>query len=331
MEIVTLRTIRKIIFICLLSSLFCCKKQNKEEIIAKNVKNNSSITNNVSCFTKQEYLNGNDDKELIYKFKDEIYEIKRNQKQTYDIVLNGKKYLANLNLESAGINFYYYKCHDKKILLIEGDDYYSSVFFIYLFENKDFYYLGDFYIKQPTVEKSGILKKDFNISFNNNEFIIDVLVEDKFFKTFNLKERKSIDEESLDSNLDIDGLWRLNCANSLTTFDISGKKGYLSLYSDNAIYINVEIINIENKIGEYYVRFINTESQQNYDVDKKSIVDNEISKSENIGKLVLKNDKLLFYWRGLYNNKLKKIDFERDFVLIKENEEKNPIILSKCE
>ncbi|PAM92489.1 hypothetical protein B4N84_22540 [Flavobacterium sp. IR1] len=331
MEIVSLLKMRKIFFICLLGTLFCCKEQNKEEIIAKNVKNIGSITNNISCFIKQEYLNENKEKELIYKYKDEIYEIKSNQKQTYDIVLNGKTYLANLNLESAGINFYYYKCHDKKILLIEGDDYYGSVFFVYLFENKDFYYLGDFYITQPTVEKSGILKKDFNISFNNSEFIIDALVKDKFFKTFNLKERKRIVQESLDSNLDINGLWRLNCANSLTTFDISGKKGYLSLYSDNAIYINVEIINIENKIGEYHIRFIDTESQQNYDVNKNSIVDDEISKSENIGKLVLKNDKLLLYWRGLYNDKLKKIDFEHDFVLIKENEEKNPIVLSKCE
>lgn len=331
MEIVDLLKIKRIFFICLLSTLFCCKEQNKEKVTEKDEKNIVIITNEKSCFIKQEYLSKKDDKELIFKYENENYEIKSNKEQAYDLILNRKKYLANLNLESANINFYYYKCENKKIFLIEGDDYYNSVFFVYLFENENLSYLGDFGIKQPNVEKSGVLKKDFNISFNNNEFSIDVFLKNKFFQTFKLKQKKNIPQESQDSKLDLNGLWRLNCENSLTTFDISDNKGYLSLYSDNTIYINVEIINIENKVGEYDIRFKNTESQQNYNGDKKNIIDNEISKSENIGRLVLKNDKLLLYWKGLYNDNFKKLEFEQDFVLIKENEGKNPIILSKCE
>ncbi|WP_409417021.1 hypothetical protein [Flavobacterium sp. PS2] len=330
MEIIGLFKTKKVLLICLLYTIFCCKGENKDNGTTYK-SSNSGIIVNESCFVKQKSFNKKEDKELIYKYENETYEIKSNNEQAYDIVLNGKKYLSNLNLESANINFYYYKCENKKVFLIEGDDYYSSVFFVYVFENEDLYYLGDFDINQPNVEKSGVLKKDFKISFNNNEFIIDALVKDKLFKTFYLKQKKSIPQESQDSKLDLSGLWRLNCENSLTTFDISDKNGYLSLYSDNAIYINVEIINIEDKVGEYYIRFKNTESQQNYSGDKKSIVDNEISKSENIGRLVLKNNKLLLYWKGLFNDKAKKLDFEQDFILIKENEGKNPITLTKCD
>jgi len=322
-----------IILIVLFTTFFfsSCKENKGVVITENNVKNIALTTNNKACFIKQEYLSRKDDKDLIFKYENENYEIKNNKEQSYNLILNGKKYLTNLNLESANINFYYYKCENKKIFMIEGDDYYSSVFFAYLFENEKLSYLGDFNIKQPNVEKLGVLKKDFNISFNNNQLSIDVLLQHKFFQAIKLKQKKNIPQESQDRKLDLNGLWRLNCENSLTTFDISDNNGYLSLYSDNAIYINVEIINIENKVGEYDIRFKNTESQQNYSGDKKNIIDNEISKSENIGRLVFKNDKLLLYWKGLYNDKFKKLEFEKDFVLIKENEDKNPIILSKCE
>ncbi|MCV9934682.1 hypothetical protein OIU80_20570 [Flavobacterium sp. LS1R47] len=330
MEIMGFFKTKKMLFICLMYTVFCCKGENNDNITTYK-SNTSVIIVNESCFVKQKIFNEKDDKELIYKYENEIYEIKSNKKQAYDIVLNGKKYLSNLNLESANINFYYYKCMDKKVFLIEGDDYYSSVFFAYLFENEVLYYLGNFDINQPNVENSGVLKKDFKILANKDQLTIDLLLRDKFFKTFNLKQKKITPKEVFDSKINLNGLWRLNCENSLTTFDISNKSGYLSLYSDNLIYINVEIIYIEDKIGEYYIKFKSTESQQSYSGDKKSIDDSEISKSENIGRLVIKNDELLLYWEGLYNDKTKKKDFELDFVLIKENEGVNPVKLIKCE
>ncbi|KIA98870.1 hypothetical protein OA93_08280 [Flavobacterium sp. KMS] len=316
-----------VIFAFALSS---CNSEKKEKIKVNNIENTITIVNK-SCFVKQKSLNKKDNDDFLYKYENETYEIKNNNEQAYDIVLNGKKYLSNLNLESANINFYYYKCENKKVFLIEGDDYYSSVFFVYIFENEDLYYLGDFDINQLNVEKSGVLKKDFKISFNNNEFIIDALVKDKLFKTFYLKQKKSIPQESQDSKLDLNGLWRLNCENSLTTFDISDKKGYLSLYSNNAIYINVDIIDIPNKKNEYYLRFKNTDSQKKYYKDDKNVIDDEISKTENIAKLILKDKTALLYWYGLHNVKTKKLDFVDDFIMLKENGGKNPIELTKCD
>ncbi|PBI83349.1 hypothetical protein BSF41_45390 [Flavobacterium sp. ACN2] len=333
MELIEVFNRKKIFFVCLLYTLFCCKGNNKEEFVANDLKSDAKISNSdASCFVDQKCINKNDLNGFVYEFQNEIVEVVSGKNSTNDFVINGEKYLSNLTLESADLNLYYYKCSAKKIFLFEGDDYYSSTIFAYLFENKNLYYLGNFIISQPNVEKTGVKKKDFKISTDNNQIYIEVLLNSKSFKTYKLNERKSISKETqITSKIDLSGIWRLNCENSLTTFEISGMEGYMSLYSDNAIFINVELVGIENKLNEYYVRFKGTESQQKYYEDKKNTVDSEISKTQNIGRLVLKDNNILFYWNGLYNDKTKKRDFVDDFVMLKENAGKNPIVLKKCE
>jgi hypothetical protein len=131
--------------------------------------------------------------------------------------------------------------------------------------------------------------------------------------------------------LSLKGLWSVNCENELTVLDVSDHNGYLSLFSNNAIYINVDIIDIPNIKDEYYLRFKNTDSQKNYYKDDKNVIDDEISKTENIAKLVFKGKSTLLYWYGLYNVKTKKLDFVNDFIMLKENGGKNPIELTKCD
>lgn len=333
MEIIEVFKRKKIFFVFLLYIFFCCKGNNKEGFVADDLKGDFKISNSsASCFVNQKCINKNDQNGFVYKFENEVYEVLPNKNLTNDLVINGEKYLSNLTLESADLNFYYYKCSAKKIFLLERDDYYNSTIFAYLFEDKNLYYLGNFSISQPNVEKTGVKKKDFKISIDNNQIAIEVLLDSKSFNTYKLNEKKSVSKENqIASKTDLSGIWRLNCENSLTTLDISGAEGYMSLYSDNAIFINVEIVGAENKLNEYYVRFKGTESQQKYYEDKKNTVDSEISKTENIGKLVLRDNNILFYWNGLYNNKTKKRDFIDDFVMLKENSGENPIVLKKCE
>lgn len=81
------------------------------------------------------------------------------------------------------------------------------------------------------------------------------------------------------------------------------------------------------------MKFSNTSSQRDYYKNMLMIVDEDISKNHIIGKLVIKKDgKGELYWSGLYNRRKKKLEFVgNDFLLIKENGGKTPLILEKCE
>ena len=83
----------------------------------------------------------------------------------------------------------------------------------------------------------------------------------------------------------------------------------------------------------YVLKFASTSSQRDYYKNMLMIVDEDISKDDIIGKLVIKKDgKGELYWSGLYNIKKKKLEFVgNDFLLIKENGGKTPLILEKCE
>lgn len=85
--------------------------------------------------------------------------------------------------------------------------------------------------------------------------------------------------------------------------------------------------------NEYLLKYASVSSQENYYDEYLKIVDEEISKDKVIGKLILqKNGKVELQWIGLYNMKKQKLEFvESDFLLIKENSGKKPLILEKCE
>ncbi len=130
---------------------------------------------------------------------------------------------------------------------------------------------------------------------------------------------------------DLKGTWAVICENELTELDINKSEGYLSLYDFNAIYINLKIEKVSNK-NEYLLKYASLASQQDYYKENLKIVDEEISKDKVIGKLILqKNGKAELQWTGLYNMKKKKLEFVgNDFLLIKENGGKTPLILERC-
>ena len=85
------------------------------------------------------------------------------------------------------------------------------------------------------------------------------------------------------------------------------------------------------KQNEYNLTFKNTESQKNYYQDKPKVNDEEISKTEIIGKITLKeNKKMELNWFGLLNLNTNSRDFVKEFLLVRENGGVNPVILSKC-
>ena len=138
-----------------------------------------------------------------------------------------------------------------------------------------------------------------------------------------------VEEQTYQS--DLKGTWAVNCENELTELEINKSEGYLSLYDFNAIYINLKIEKVSNK-NEYLLKYASLASQQDYYKENLKIVDEEISKDKVIGKLILqKNGKAELQWTGLYNLKKQKLEFvDNDFLLIKENGGKMPLILEPC-
>ncbi|WP_395075703.1 hypothetical protein [Flavobacterium sp.] len=218
-----------------------CKEQKEKSITTNNSINTVKLE--TSCFVKQKIIN--ESKDFVYKYEDFEYKINQNNESKNNLIIDDKEYSTNLILESADIHFHYYKCNGKKIFLVEGADYYSSTFYVYYYENDNLFYSGTFSIDQPNVENDGVLSKRFEMFANNNQIEIQSFIDNKEHKKFTFKERTKILLSEIKSIANVEneikGLWSVTCENELTLLDISNNIGYLSLNSDNAIYINVNV------------------------------------------------------------------------------------------
>lgn len=146
-------------------------------------------------------------------------------------------------------------------------------------------------------------------------------INDNLLKSENSKEVLNQDEN-------LNGIWRIDCKNALTTFEITNSNAYISLYS-NSIYINAKIESNPDEVNSFIIKFLNQEDNNGF--DKNKLDAENISKEKAIGKLRFKNNKMILNWYGLYNIKTEETDFIEDFVMIKENSGKNPLTLTKCD
>ncbi len=128
------------------------------------------------------------------------------------------------------------------------------------------------------------------------------------------------------------GTWAVNCPGELTELSIHNAEGFLSLYSPNAIYINLSVEKSSNP-NEYILKFASVSSQKDYYDDMLKITEQDISKDKPLGKVRIKeNGTAELHWTGFYNEKKQKLEFVGDdFLLIKEGGGKNPVQLEKCD
>lgn len=158
---------------------------------------------------------------------------------------------------------------------------------------------------------NGLKKLNYDFIINNN----------------NLEQISSV-EISKNTINKIQGLWRIDCKNELTTFDIDEKMNvYFSLYS-NTIYINGILEKSLNDENSYNLKFKNIESQNDYSL---KIDENDYSKDKVISKITVEGSKLSLEWLGLYNIKYKKIEFSDNNIFVKENDNNKIVKLTKCE
>lgn len=256
------------------------------------------------------------------------------------IIINNKTYPLNLNftydtdLENALSNIKIFEDRKSNVLI-----------FIPTFGSNDEYTYQLLLVKNNLLYENTISYSVFNNSSMQKKIVINeenelfnirigkVNIKTKFIKQLtNLSNQGVVtkEEKSFPSNLK--GSWAVNCQNELTELNINKNEGFLSLYDFNAIYINLKVEKSSKK-DEYVLKFASTSSQRDYYKNMLMIVDEDISKDDIIGKLVIKKDgKGELYWSGLYNIKRKKLEFVgNDFLLIKENGGKTPLILEKCE
>ncbi|WET48767.1 hypothetical protein PYS58_19680 [Chryseobacterium indologenes] len=247
--------------------------------------------------------------------------------------------------ENPEIVFHLYKSDlDNIIILIEGRDYYGS--------NLGVYYIGSKTTKIIEIDdslnytqdnpetkgfkfpKAEIIKKDDKLKCKF--FLGNKLLSDKTYdiptieKTSSSKKDIIADANQSTTPSDLKGTWAVICKNELTVLEINKNEGYLSLYSFNAIYINLKVEKLSK--NEYFLKYASVSSQKSYYDDRLKIVDENISKDKVIGKLILqKGGKVELQWIGLYNMKKQKLEFTgNDFLLIKENGSKTPLILEPC-
>ena len=254
-------------------------------------------------------------------------------KDSFSFGINNRKYFYSLEglLSEFGHQVYLFNNADENIIVIE--EFYEEVDLHRFFytTNNEIYFIGE--------KTYGNEDRIHYINFEKKDNIITV----KFPNTttnksntlkFNLAYKKKLDDNLIEKNYssELKGYWQTGCANKFTEFNIDKSEGFLSLNSVNAIYINLKIEK-SSKNDEYILRYAGLSSQREYYKDGPTIIDDEISKSEIIGRfVVLKDGKALLHWIGLYNMKKKKLEFiGDDFSLIRESGHKNPVLLEKCD
>jgi hypothetical protein len=247
-------------------------------------------------------------------------------------------YNFDFYFEGIGSKALLFTNKDTKILLLEFEYEYSIKLFIFKITENTSYFLKEMEYQIASDGNNEVIYKlteknnKLNLSFVNRN--AKKIIEINYAQEIELKNKldsELVEDKKEINPLKLNGTWGVNCNNELTELNIDGEKGYLSLYDFNSIYINVDVVK-SSVNDEYLLKFNNTSSQKKFYSDKLSIADEEISKDKIIGKLKIRSDnKAELNWIGLYNTKLEKLEFVGDdFLMIKENGGRQPVVLEKC-
>lgn len=320
----------------LFSSLVSCKKadpKNEKAVFHKvsdaRVKNNENKKifkqKKITCLGEKNSCSScsNEEEDISILFN----------KDSFSFVINNKKYFYSLKglLSEFGYKAYLFNNAEENIIVIEEFYEEEDLHRFFYTKNNKIYFMGE--------KTYGNEDRIHYVNFEKEDNIIIA----KFANTttnksnnlkFNLADKNELDDSLIEKNYPsaLKGYWQTGCGNKFTEFDINKSEGYLSLNSVNAIYINLKV---EKSVtnDEYVIRYAGLSSQKDYYKDGPKIIDDEISKSEIIGRFVVQKDgKALLNWIGLYNIEKKKLEFTGDdFSLIREGGHKNPILLEKCD
>ncbi|MDG5817098.1 hypothetical protein QA601_18515 [Chitinispirillales bacterium ANBcel5] len=202
------------IFYCLilvitLPSIICSQVGEKQSFLEINDTNNyvkdtivKKQKNYNECY-KKEYEKRSDKGEIFY-YSDIVIGFKDTIKHRDNITfLNFTTISTSLNktfeigtLPGIGeLDFWYFRCMKSKVFLIELDDYYSSIFFIYRYQNGRLYGLGDFTIYQPNVEDEGLKEKNIEVKIKEGSMEITTFLDDEKDNKYNFEFKNATELE----------------------------------------------------------------------------------------------------------------------------------------
>lgn len=178
----------KFFWVVLFLSLYSCNKQDKSD--RRTVFTSSGIEKKTGeKFELQEIISKREDG-LNYRFRENTYQLIPSENSVFNLSVNDRIYNTGLLLESASVNVWDFKNKKRHIILIEGDDYYGSVFYAYLFENYRLYDYGSFnnQVKDPEKQTE---PRTLDAAFD--EGVINIRISrDRHNEDFRLKRNKEI-------------------------------------------------------------------------------------------------------------------------------------------
>lgn len=318
------------ILLILLIILNSCKTNDKETKRIESEITKDEKINKELCFVKNNTSTKINDNHVKF----EGFEVQTvSNVKNFDIVINKKLFYANIELDLGTVKYHLYNCENEKILMIELDDYYSSIYYVFYYNNLDLYLLGTMNINQPNVEKEGVFSKDFIISKSENQFNIESTLDRKVYetKTFILKQKIETSDKSYSDNsssvtsifnrwVDDKDISEINITDKVVYYVFSGQ----CLYSFPVKKINdkeVELIWGQTARDCVYEVFF----EETFDLPKDKIpqIGKPFSKY-NVDNGVLKVTYYYKEWVNKYKKKMIEVEkpfpFEESFRLKKEEE-----------
>ncbi|MGE8340655.1 MAG: hypothetical protein ACN6OI_06445 [Flavobacterium sp.] len=324
-----------------------CKSTNNEsEIVYTEVNNSIKFESdlNESDIVKKIEITSSSINFLLRTIGENAYlnvgAINQQEPSSWEVI--NFNFFYNNSFEDAvkDIHLLIYKNQSDGYLMFPSTSEQYKTYYLYKYSKKTIAYLGEFEDDSSDSFKGKFIynESQHNLYIQNEAKEIRKLklltIKSEAIASNVIEKEKKIITEQLEETYpsDLKGYWQTGCGNKFTELSVDNNEGYLSLNSVNAIFINLKVEK-SSKEKEYILKYAGIGSQQNYYEDELKINEGEISEDKIIGRIVIQKDgKALLNWIGLYNMKKKKLEFVgKDFLLIRENGGKNPVLLEKCD
>ncbi|MDG5817056.1 hypothetical protein QA601_18305 [Chitinispirillales bacterium ANBcel5] len=93
------------------------------------------------------------------------------------------------------LDMWYFKCLESKVFLVELDDYYMSVFFVYKYARGHLYNIDNFAIGQPNVEDEGLKEKNIEVKIKEGSMEITTFLDDEKDNKYNFEFKNATELE----------------------------------------------------------------------------------------------------------------------------------------
>ena len=158
---------------------FSCKSTSQENLESNTIEKKESK----NIFNRVETISSLQDNSLFTFQDNSSLFIEQFDSNQYIKLSNKMIFLSKSFLESAEIFCYLYSYKDEKVIILEGNDYYAGVFYVYYFDKKKLYEIGTFSLRYPNIEDDRKSEEvNFKVENEYNKVFIQIFKNNKFLK-----------------------------------------------------------------------------------------------------------------------------------------------------